>query len=150
MTASPRDDFHDEMAASLTHNRITRRQALWLLGAGSSAVALQGCAYSPVTGEPILVGMSEAQERSTDTQLAPHQFSQDLGEVQDPALNRYVSDVGNRLARRQHRPQSRALVRHVGRGEEPAPHPVHIHGHTVVHPQPAGLFRREEGLQRFR
>ena len=104
MTASPRDDFHDEMAASLTHNRITRRQALWLLGAGSSAVALQGCAYSPVTGEPILVGMSEAQERSTDTQLAPHQFSQDLGEVQDPALNRYVSDVGNRLARRSHRP----------------------------------------------
>ncbi len=48
--------FFDDLALSLERNRITRRQALWLLGAG--AASLSGCATSPVTCKSILFGMS--------------------------------------------------------------------------------------------
>ena len=63
-----------QLATTLRHNRVTRRQAMWLLGAssvGASLVSLQGCAQSPVTGETIVVGMSEAQERQMDAQVTP-------------------------------------------------------------------------------
>ena len=76
-------DTHPQaLAQSLQKNQISRRQALWLVGASTAAtVGLQGCAQSPVTGERIVVGMSEAQERAVDAEVAPHQFSQDLGPV---------------------------------------------------------------------
>ena len=96
--------FFDDLARSLERNRITRRQALWLLGAGAAA-GLSGCATSPVTGETILVGMSEAQEKQTDAQVAPRQFSQDLGAIQDEAVNRYVAGIGQRMGALTHRPQ---------------------------------------------
>jgi predicted Zn-dependent protease len=70
---------------------------LWLLGAGVAAGNLSGCATSPVTGERILVGMSEEEERQVDRQVAPHQFSQDMGAVQDDADNRYVAGLGDRM-----------------------------------------------------
>ena len=66
--------------------------------------SMQGCAKSPVTGDTILVGMSEAQERSIDAEVAPHQFSQDLGAVQDKTSNDYVSALGAQMATRTHRP----------------------------------------------
>ena len=47
--------FFDHFANSLERNRITRRQALWLLGAGAAGASLSGCATSPVTGKSILV-----------------------------------------------------------------------------------------------
>lgn len=97
--------FFDHFANSLERNRITRRQALWLLGAGAAGASLSGCATSPVTGKSILVGMSEAQERQTDAQVAPHQFSQDLGAIQDESVNRYVADLGQRMGLLTHRPQ---------------------------------------------
>ena len=96
--------FFDDLAHSLERNRVTRRQALWLLGAGAAA-GLSGCATSPVTGKSILVGMSEAQEVQTDAQVAPHQFSQDLGAIQDESVNRYVADIGQRMGLLTHRPQ---------------------------------------------
>ncbi len=96
--------FFDDLARSLERNRVTRRQALWLLGAGAAGVA-SGCATSPVTGESILVGMSEAQEKQADAQVAPHQFSQDLGAIQDESVNRYVADLGQRMGLLSHRPQ---------------------------------------------
>ena len=95
------------LARRLQRGRLGRRDMLWLIGASSGAAALaslSGCATSPVTGETILVGMSEAQERSIDAQVAPHQFSQDLGEAQDAQSNAYVERVGADLARRSHRP----------------------------------------------
>jgi predicted Zn-dependent protease len=98
---------HDSLPNALSRQRLTRRHALWLLGASVSATslgALQGCAQSPITGERILVGMSEGQERAIDAQQAPHQFSEDLGAIQDPAVNRYVSDLGRELHTRSHRP----------------------------------------------
>lgn len=91
-------------ARRLAQNRLTRRDVLWLFGAGAAASALAGCATSPIDGKTILVGMSEAQERAIDKEIAPHQFSQDMGPVQDGALNQYVAGVGADLHTRTHRP----------------------------------------------
>lgn len=92
---------HDDLALSLQRNRLTRRQVLGLFG----AAALSGCASSPVGGGAILVGMSEDEEKNVDKKVAPQQFSQDLGPVQDASLNGYLSSVGQRLDANTHRPQ---------------------------------------------
>lgn len=94
----------EQLARNLERNRLTRRQALWLLGAGCVAGGLSGCTTSPVTGQSILVGMSEADEKAVDARVSPHQFSRDLGAVQDEAVNRYVAEVGGRLDDAVHRP----------------------------------------------
>lgn len=104
---SPSHPMHDSIARDLGRQRLSRRHALWLLGASATATTLaglQGCAQSPVTGERILVGMSEAQEKAADAQYAPHQFSEDLGPIQDDAVNRYVSRIGAELQTHTHRP----------------------------------------------
>jgi len=91
----------------ILRNRVSRRDALWLFGVSTAAAAtasMGGCATSPVTGKSILVGMSEDQERAVDRQAAPHQFSQDLGAIQQDDVNRYVSGVGTRLHTRTQRP----------------------------------------------
>lgn len=106
MVMLPIDPPHPGFGQRLGRGRLTRRDALWLLGvsAGASAIAsLSGCATSPVSGERILVGMSEESEREVDRQAAPHQFSQDLGAVQDSGLNQYVSQVGASLHSQTHR-----------------------------------------------
>ena len=89
------------LAERLARNRLSRRDAIWLFGAATAS--LQGCAVSPVTGERILVGMSEAQEQAVDQQQAPHQFSQDLGAIQNEPVNAYVREVGQRLHAVRHR-----------------------------------------------
>jgi beta-barrel assembly-enhancing protease len=86
-----------ELSWRLRRNRLTRRDVLWLFGAGVTAASLAGCATSPVTGERILVGMTEEEERQVDREVAPHQFSQDMGAVQDEAVNRYVAGLGGRM-----------------------------------------------------
>src|SRR5574343_1884628 len=92
---------YQAFAGDLLDNRITRRQVLWLLGAS----ALSGCATSPVGGGSLLVGMREEEEKQVDREVAPRQFAQDLGAVQDEALNRYLGEVGQRLDAKVHRPQ---------------------------------------------
>lgn len=94
-------DQHDSLSEALQRNRVTRRQVLWLFG----AAALSGCANSPVGGGSILVGMSEDEEKRVDQQVAPQQFSQDLGPVQDAQVNAYVTSIGQRLDAHVHRPQ---------------------------------------------
>jgi predicted Zn-dependent protease len=87
---------------------MTRRDFLWLLSAASATVTvpvLSGCATHPVTGETVVVGLSEEQEVALDRQHAPQQFSKDFGAVQDGQLNAYVSSVGSNLSSRSHRPQ---------------------------------------------
>jgi len=91
----------DDLSASLLRNRISRRQILWLLGAS----AVSGCATSPVGGGSILVGMNEDEEKAVDQKVAPQQFSQDLGAVQDAQINQYLTEVGRRLDAKSHRPQ---------------------------------------------
>lgn len=91
----------DPLSDRLRRNRLTRRDTMRLftmsVAATGAAGALQGCATSPVSGERILVGMSESMEKAVDREQAPHQFSADLGAVQDGAVNAYVSEVGSRL-----------------------------------------------------
>ena len=98
----------ESLAELLQANRIGCRQALRLLGVstlGVTTAGLQGCAKSPATGhQSIVVCMSEAQERQMNAQAAPHQFSQDPGAIQDPAVNQYVGEMGQRLQGLSHRP----------------------------------------------
>ncbi len=96
--------FHERFATNLLGNRITRRQVLWLIGA-SAVSAASGCATSPVGGGSILVGMDEDEEKAVDRKVAPQQFSQDFGPVQDAPVNQYLSEVGHRLDAKSHRPQ---------------------------------------------
>lgn len=89
----------------LAANRISRRDSLWLFAAATApwGAGLSGCASSPVTGKKILVGMSPAEERRIDQTQAPHQFSQDLGAVQEASVNQYVASISDRLAPHTHR-----------------------------------------------
>lgn len=93
----------DALSRRLARNRLTRRDTLWLFGASVGASILQGCATSPVTGQQILVGMSPQEEIEVDRRQSPHQFSQDLGAVQDAEVNAYVEEVSRRLQAQVHR-----------------------------------------------
>lgn len=91
----------------LARARLSRRDLLWLMSVtsgGAALAAMQGCAKSPVTGETILVGMSESQELQVDKEVAAHQFSMDLGAMQDDSVNRYADEIGARMSGNTHRP----------------------------------------------
>lgn len=81
---------------------ITRRRFLWLT-AMSAAGAMVGCAANPVTGEKQLMLVSKDQEIQMDKQISPHQFSTDYGPLQDKALNQYIDNLGQTMARKSHR-----------------------------------------------
>lgn len=83
---------------------ISRRNFLWVTSA-SAAGMLVACAVNPVTGKRQLVLMSEREEIALDQQHSPHQFSADFGKVQDPELNRYLTEVGSKMASLSHRPE---------------------------------------------
>jgi predicted Zn-dependent protease len=93
-----------DLGERIYHRKMTRRDFLWLTTVSTAGV-LAGCATDPVTGKQTLVLMSEKQEIELDKQNSPHQFSADYGASQDQALNSYVSQVGQSMAERSHRPQ---------------------------------------------
>jgi len=64
---------------------------------------LAACATNPVTGERELSLMSEAQEIQTGQQLDA-EVRRQMGVYGDAELQRYVSELGHRLARSSHRP----------------------------------------------
>ena len=68
------------------------------------AAALANCATNPVTGNPNLVTMSEAQEVAIGRGEDP-KVRQRYGVYPDAALQDYVTEVGRRLASRSHRPE---------------------------------------------
>jgi predicted Zn-dependent protease len=82
---------------------LTRRDFLWLLSMTAAGYVF-GCATDPVTGKQQFMLVSEDTEIQIDKQYAPLQFSSDFGEIQDSQLNRYVSQVGNKMAAASHRP----------------------------------------------
>jgi predicted Zn-dependent protease len=67
------------------------------------ALALANCAQNPVTGNPNLVLVSESQEiaigRREDASVRKQ-----YGAYDNPALQQYVSEIGQRLAKASHRP----------------------------------------------
>jgi predicted Zn-dependent protease len=82
---------------------LTRRDFLWLASMSAGGLML-GCATDPVTGKSQLMLVSEDTEIQIDKQYSPLQFSSDYGQVQDSQLNRYVSQIGNKMAASSHRP----------------------------------------------
>ena len=83
---------------------INRRQFLFWAGL-STAGLVAGCAANPVTGKSQLMLMSRDQEIDIDHKNAPHQFSSDYGVCRDAGLNRYMGEVGQKLAVHTHRPR---------------------------------------------
>ena len=72
-----------------------RQRLLWL-----PIVFLAGCAVNPVTGKNELMLLDETQEITMGaTQYEPSQQSQGGRYLSDPDLTRYVSEIGQRLAR---------------------------------------------------
>lgn len=71
-------------------------------GALLVTLALAGCAVNPVTGNPNFVTMSEAQEISVG-RGEDKKVRDQYGVYDDPALQRYVNDIGQRLAKASHR-----------------------------------------------
>ena len=83
---------------------MNRRDFIWTLPGIGASIWLTGCATDPVTGKQSFVMMGKEQEIAVDKQNSPHQFSEDYGVSQDAGLNRYLDEVGGRLASRSHRP----------------------------------------------
>ncbi len=81
-----------------------------------STTLLAGCATNPVTGNRELSLMSEAQEIKLGQEMDA-QVRREMGLYEDPALQRYVQDVGLRLARASERPN---LPWHFAVVDEPA------------------------------
>lgn len=67
------------------------------------AGALAACATNPVTGKRQISLMSEAEEIAYGQQ-ADAEVRREMGVYDNPELQRYVSDIGDRLARLSHRP----------------------------------------------
>jgi len=82
---------------------LTRREFMWLSSLAAAGYVF-GCATDPVTGKKQFMLVSEDTEIQIDKQYSPLQFSTDFGSVQDSKLNRYVSQVGNKMAASSHRP----------------------------------------------
>lgn len=77
-----------------------RRLLLTLLasfGLVATTLGGGGCATSPATGETIFVGLSTQQEAQLGAEAAPQLAQEYGGPVQDPALQAYVSEVGQKL-----------------------------------------------------
>src|SRR5262245_27069736 len=67
------------------------------------AVASAACATNPVTGKKQITMMSEAEELAIGQQQDV-EIRREMGEYDDRALQRYVSEIGQRLAEKSHRP----------------------------------------------
>jgi predicted Zn-dependent protease len=71
--------------------------------AGLAVVLAAACATNPATGNKEFSLMSEAQEIELGQQMDA-QVREEMGVYNDPELQRYVQDVGTRLARSSDRP----------------------------------------------
>ena len=74
-----------------------------LLGTIFLVLTLTNCAQNPVTGNPNFVTMSESQEVQTGRE-EDGKVRQEYGVYDNQALQQYVNEVGQRLARSSHRP----------------------------------------------
>jgi predicted Zn-dependent protease len=81
--------------------------ARWAGAAAVGVVVLMtfvtGCATNPVTGRREISLMSESQEIALGKE-SDAQIRQEMGVYDDPALQKYVSDIGVKLARLSQRP----------------------------------------------
>lgn len=66
------------------------------------SLAVSNCAVNPVSGNPNFVTMTESQESSIG-RSEDRKVRDQYGVYNDPALQRYVSDIGQQLAKASHR-----------------------------------------------
>ena len=83
--------------------RYTRCSLTAHIVAASLALLTLACATNPATGKREFSLMSEAQEVQLGQDMDP-QVKQEMGVYNHPELQRYVSDLGMRLARASERP----------------------------------------------
>ena len=74
-----------------------------LIGGSVLIATIQGCAVNPATGTPNLVMMSESRELEIGKEEHEKVIS-GLRVLEDERLNRYVDEVGQRVAKASHRP----------------------------------------------
>ncbi|HLS81924.1 MAG TPA: M48 family metalloprotease [Steroidobacter sp.] len=70
-----------------------------------ACAALSGCATNPVTGRPDLVFQSEEGEINKAKQVHPMLLQAFGGAYDDPKIQAYVNEVGQRAAKASHRPE---------------------------------------------
>lgn len=78
--------------------------ALQLTALLASLLLFAGCAVNPVTGRQNFTLMSEAEEMRTGRQ-ADADIRKEYGVYAAPALQNYVNEIGQKLAKKSHRPQ---------------------------------------------
>lgn len=85
--------------------KVGRLPAVFLSQVSTCLVllGLASCATNPVTGRRELTLMSEAQEIAIGKENHP-QILREMGRYDDAELQRYVNDLGQRLAKGSHRP----------------------------------------------
>jgi predicted Zn-dependent protease len=71
----------------------------------AATTVLTSCASNPVTGRPDLVFQSEKGEIERAKQVHPMLLQQFGGVYDDPQLQQYVNEVGQRAAKASHRPE---------------------------------------------
>jgi len=75
------------------------------------SLLLVNCATNPVTGDANFVMISEEQEVAIGRQEDPKVTEEHGGYYSNPALQRYVEEIGQRLARVSHRPDLKYFFR---------------------------------------
>ncbi|MCH8552053.1 MAG: M48 family metalloprotease [Natronospirillum sp.] len=103
MCQSPVRRYVDPVSGRLTRRSLVKGLTLGSLGL-AAPVWLTGCAVDPVSGRPGLMLLSREDEIRIDQQQSPHQISADYGVAPYSQLNRYVSELGQEIARVSHRP----------------------------------------------
>lgn len=92
--------LHERSSMALSHERHRMRK----IAAAAALVGLvAACATNPVTGKRELSLMSEAQEIAIGKENHP-QILREMGQYEDAALQKYVNDIGQRLAKASERP----------------------------------------------
>ena len=116
-----------------------------------AAVALlalaAACATNPVTGQREFSLMSEAQEICASGKESDPQIKQEMGVYNDPELQRYVSDIGQRMAKISERPDlpwQFTVVDQAGRQRLRGARRLHLHHarHPAVPRQRSRAGRR--------
>ena len=82
-----------------------RERALWGLSLLLAALFMSaGCSTNPATGEKQLNWISEDRERSIGAEAAPEFVKQYGGDIPSDKIQKYVNDLGHRLAAVSERP----------------------------------------------
>ncbi len=76
----------------------------WILPAVMLLAAVAGCSTNPATGEKQLNWVSADREKSIGAEAAPQFVKQYGGDIPSASIQKYVSDLGHRLAEISERP----------------------------------------------